>query len=419
MFNFLKNMFKKKIECMDIRSEELDSWYNNNIMSKIDYRRLFGDRLSELKETLNEIKTNADTLDDAEIKDSEKIESKVRSVVSGHKSNYTRLLKQLVNNIDIPESVDHNNIIDFCSDTAEQLNDFGKKTTKSYYATQHLFSDQLKPIVNDIKKIDQIISSIKNDIDKMNIELIEKTKHKIKEIKINMNKIEIFEKDIKKEKEKLDRLNESKKEMQESINKMLESEDYKRLNQDNEELNIIEEKVTKNKNNVLELFSPIESALKKFKRITLEDENIVEQYYADAFEALLDDKLMKILNLLDNMKKNILSDSIELRDMKRKKALETIDNITKDRLNGFLEKYNALIKQKENIQKRIKNNDSDSILKDLRYKLEHFSSMINNSKEKIEQTEKKKSELDIEKIRSDIIYNVKKISGIELKILYP
>ena len=81
---------------------------------------------------------------------------------------------------------------------------------------------------------------------------------------------------------------------------------------------------------------------------------------------------LNIIELLQNMKKSILSGSVELRDPKKKKTLEVIDEITFEKLSRIVSEYDSLADKKEEIAKRIGENPTKSRIKELEYKLEHI-----------------------------------------------
>lgn len=416
MFEFLKNLFKEKTEEQEVKLEDIENWFKdktNPIFSGLNEQ--IKQKLNEMKSEFSALKENIDALENAEIKDPEKIQPRVKNVVLGHKNNYLRVLRQFSERVNVPEA-DYKKTLEFCDSVEKQLDSLGKTSMKSYYAVQHLFSHQVEPVAKNLKNIDAILKLIKQEVEDKNIAVIERTERKLQELKDSIKKKQEFETKIGEENKRLDGLggdidkSEKKKTEMKQSNEFLESKKEKQRKSD------IDEKLSSTRNRVISLFSPLESGLKKFQRITLEHETVVERYIKDSMNALLEDKELKIIELLANMKKNLESGVLDLRDRKKEKAAEQIDIITKEVLNEILDEYGELNRSKQEIEEKIKANKITAEINDANYKLDFYIQKKEVLVKDIASLESGKEKIDIDKIKNDLRELIRKSVNVDIVI---
>jgi len=174
MFNFLKNLLKIEPKKEDIPTEKLNQWFNQKtepFYSKLNTQLI--DVFGSVPEQINEIKTNITNLENASIKDEEKIEPKVKQVVLGNRVNYIRVLSQFIDEVEIPQKIDYETSNNFCSKITEKLDELSKNTGKSFYTVQHLFPNQVEALAKNISNISKSAKSIKAVIEKNKIQKIE------------------------------------------------------------------------------------------------------------------------------------------------------------------------------------------------------------------------------------------------------
>ena len=84
--------------------------------------------------------------------------------------------------------------------------------------------------------------------------------------------------------------------------------------------------------------------MKKYERLDLKNK-WVGGYLNNSLEALLEDKELKILEIIGKIKEAIAKGELELKDKKKDKILQELDKLDKDYFNLFLSKYNELNKK--------------------------------------------------------------------------
>jgi hypothetical protein len=302
------------------------------------------------------------------------------------------------------------------SDIDEGLDEIAKNTIKSYQATQHLFSDTLMPVTKDLKQFADIARRIREDIAKSKIVEIDSIKKDIDGLLEAIKKKKDLGLQLKENGKILLNLENLRQKYEDRRKELTEGGDFKRLGEAKSELNKIEEGLAKKRNKVIELFSPLETGLKKFKRVTFEDEDLVGEYVDSAFDALLADKELKIIGILSRMEQSIQGGSVELKGHKKEKTLEGIKEMTSEKLKRILAEYRELINQKDIAMKRIGKNPVKSQIKDIEYKAEHNLFKLKKLKENIEELEKKYNQVDLKELKKNLEEKIKDIINIELII---
>jgi len=417
MFDFIKNLFKKELEKAEVTLESLNNWFeeksepitdetNKNIKLKFD----------ELNVLLNTFKRNIEDLEKAEIKEQDKIQNKVKQVVLGNRENYVKKLNQFLNLIKVPNEISYETAVAFYSIMDKELNEFSKNTVKTFYTVQHLFADEVEQLAKSIKRMDNLISDIKNTIEDEKISKVGEIKEEIQKFKDTKSKKEQLILRLNEQKTKLERLEKDKVKTQNEIYRLEKGEEYLDYLAMKERIDGLGKSISDLKTEVIQLFSPLSASLKKFERITLNNEELVKRYSENPVNALFADKELKIIGLLQNMEKNILSGSLEIRDKKKEKVIERIKSIQQDKLNQIISRYNALKNEKELMLKKIKVNKAWLKNDELKYKLEHIENGLKIYKETSEELNKKIDEMNLNKIKEALENKIKELINIEVSI---
>jgi len=416
---WLKSIFGKKVkEQKEIPIDGLLDWLDNETKPEYEsFESRVSSYIEQVKSALKKIEELMPALENAEIKDADKIQSKVKSVVLGHRGNYIRMLKLLIHSIKIPADIDHSLVLDFVKKTENYLEDFTKNSTKSYYASQHLFHKEIEAIAKAIGELDSALKGIKKLAEKTNITQINKLKEKIKKIKEAINRKQELGLQLKEAEKKLHEFELSKQLSEKKIKDLGQSREFSNFNSLKQELNGIKNDILQLETDILQMFSPLERALKKFSRITLEDDKLIEAYASSPVAALMSDNGLKITELLQNMKKQIQSNSIELKDKQKEKTLDVISSIEKEHLANIVYKYSSLQEKKEAFERQIKANKVLHTKKELEYKLEHIESMLNKIKKNILEIGKNKEKIDINKLKIDLQNSLNNTLKQEIKII--
>jgi hypothetical protein len=419
MLKFLKGLFKKELEKAQVNVNDLASWFSEKTKARFEeLNREIGNDIDEIKGILGNLKENLAVLNNAEIKDADKIQDKVKQIVVGHRESYCRVLSHFVNNIELPEDVNHTEGKRVAFDIDEGLTQIGKSTVKSYQAVQHLFSEELDKVTKDLKRLSVISKGIKGKIEKSRAAEIDMIKQGINNLTDSIKKNKDFKEQLKEKKALLQELEDKKKEHKDKLESLKQSGDYKRFQEYNKRLGEVEDSLKYKEHEIIELFSPVQTGLKKFERVTLENEKMVKEYAESPVKALFDDKELKIIELLQNMEKSILSGSVDLRDKKKEKVLKGIENIYPQRLKTIISEHEEWESKREELKRNISSNPVKSKIKEAEYQLEHDMFSIGKQKEDVELTEKKYNQINLEEIKNGLQERIKESISVEVIISF-
>ena len=164
---WLNKLFGKKKEMHQIHIDNLPDWLAERTQETYSsFEKKSAEYLEQIKTAFKSLQEKIPELENAELKDADKIQIKVKSVVLGHRGNYVRMLNQLINSVEIPDNTKHSTILEFLEKTAKALDNFSKHSTKSYYASQHLFHKEIEEIGKCISNIDNILKTIRKSAEK-------------------------------------------------------------------------------------------------------------------------------------------------------------------------------------------------------------------------------------------------------------
>jgi len=159
-----------------------------------------------------------------------------------------------------------------------------------------------------------------------------------------------------------------------------------------------------------------EKSMRKYTKIVLEDEYLLQKYLESPLNALLKDNELRIISLLKGIEKNISNDSIELKDKKRKKTLAKIKELDKDFFDDFLKKYNDIKEKLNETNKKINKMDIKGKILNKEKELEELNINIEKIENDIENLKNEIEKIDIDEIKKDIENNIENIFNIEVEI---
>lgn len=417
MFNFIKNLFKKELQREEVLLENLNKWFEEKTRPFVeDTDKNIRFKFDEFNILLNTFQKNIEDLEKSEIKEPDKIENKVKQVVLGHKENYVRRLNQFINLIKIPKEASFESAAAFCSKLDSEINEFSKDTVKTFYTVQHLFGNEVDKVAKAIKRMDDLIKDIKNiteDEKTLNIRKTREKIHNFNDTKLKKGNLVL---NLNEQKSKLKKLENQKIKTINELQRLENSEEYSDYLAMNEKIKGIENDISILKDEVIQTFSPLSASLKKFERITLNDQALIEKYSEDPVNALLLDKQLKILGLLENMEKSIESGSIDIRDKKKEKVIEKIRSVHQDKLNSIVSRYISLKDNKDLLLRKIKVNSVWLKNDELKYKLDHIENSLKIYSKTSEEIDKKIDEIELDKIKQELQDNLKELTDIEISI---
>jgi hypothetical protein len=261
----------------------------------------------------------------------------MKNFMAGNRNNYVKQVRLFLDQIPDfgPE---------FNAKFQQQLDDFGKRTVRSYAILQEFFADQTKSIAAKIKELDVIAKQLSGT--SLNKEMlgIENCLKTIAQIQEKREEQKDINQTIEKNKQEIELLKKSIAEKAEDRKNRLESKEYKELMRlkglvvkTKQELQSLESQLN-------ELIAPLFRVFRKYSKITVAHEKLLNSYLKDPVEAFLKDTRYDIVTAIADLKKNIDKGAMQLDAKEKSKTLEKIDLITKDKLREMYKRYLELKK---------------------------------------------------------------------------
>ena len=411
---WFNSLFKKKepLEVEEVALEDISKWFESKISERLDdindETKGIIDSIYKQKEL---IKEKLKELENAKLRN-ENIPLRAKQIMEGNRKTYITLVNQFIDNIAAPKEINYDTVKDFIGTFSSLLDSFSKSSARSFYILQEFFGNETKVIANSIKKIEEFVSEMLTDEHKDII----KTKERILELnKALENKKEVHKR-IAEEKEKLDSNQNLIVETELELSNLKKSSNFKEVSTLTEEKEKLKEDLRKNNDGITQLFSPLERPLKKYSRIALENEDIINKYLGDSVAGLLKDEDLKILLVLDGLKKVIDKEGIELKDKQKEKIIEVIGNIKPELLTNLVLKHNEIKDSINDLDKRLRVNSALNDLERLEYKLKHLKESQEKLEAGMEKLENLKESSNLESLKENVLGEIKKLTNTELKV---
>ncbi|MBW3011490.1 hypothetical protein KY326_04700, partial [Candidatus Woesearchaeota archaeon] len=334
---------------------------------------------------------------------------KMLAYMVGNRSNYLKQVGMLIDNI--PKFGK-----DFPDKFQKLLEDFAKKTQKSYVILQEFFANETRDIAQTIGTLDKISRQIVGttmksdliDIENINMQ-IAKIHEKHKEQEILKDRINDTQKEIGEKQKEYTKINDK-------IDKRKESKAYSEVMHLKELVKEQHNEMDKMDREITETIAPLARAFRKYKRITVDHDKLIEQYLNDPIKALLADGKLKIIHAIDGIEKNI--DKLGFDNKEKKKITERLASITKDKLKDMFDAYSKLKTVVDKTEEKLDEYRIVEEITQLEMDKDAMQNNINRLNGVIDIDIKKITELDtdIEDIVADVQDQIKKMLNISLKV---
>ena len=410
----IKGLFvqKKVQEKKEVSLDEFETWLKELKEIKMrtvnDELRNYRPRIEEQKklilESINKLK-NAKLMNP-------NIPTRAFSLMQGNREAYMRFTSKLAEGVSIPEK--YEDLEYFIAKFDNDFNDLKKSTARSFYILQEFFANEAKQIAGNIGAMEDIVNELREFVRKEGFDIINRITHKImcirkaqsgrKEYEDKLNELDAL---LRKEQKK-------KSDAEKEIIKIKESQNFKKYLEIEQKKAAVLERTKESEAEIHHFFANIESALKKYERIALDDGELVRKYLHDSVSALKEDEGLKVLEVLSKMRNAIEHNVVELKDAKKTKTQEILNAENKESLEqmkkaieGFrkeekaineeMAKYdqNAEISKQLEIQKAASVKSNDLMQRMTEIKTEREKIDINSHKEKAQQLMR---ELDLAEI---------------------
>ena len=254
--NFLKKIFQKKEETLNLSFNELSPWLIKNIEFSLDQE------IKEIEEAKISFKKAINILEEAKIK--AKAGKRIETAVNTNKNTYITALKAFENKIELPSKYNYSYLKQYTLNFKDKIKNLNKRTIRNYHIIKTLIGEELEEVAKKLRGVDQSIDNLTNRIEKNKLKEIEEIHERLKELNeilISNKEKTTTEKELKKSQKSL---LEKEKTIKEKIEKLEDSEEFKEYNQLKQKRDENKKQINDLNSDFLSYYLSIERSIRKF-----------------------------------------------------------------------------------------------------------------------------------------------------------
>ncbi|MFH1592027.1 MAG: hypothetical protein ABIB47_01535 [Candidatus Woesearchaeota archaeon] len=414
IFDFLKRSSTQKEEIKEFNLNDLASWLDSKSKESLENINL---ELTNIRKSLEEEKTkieeNLQKLNEIKLKNPN-IPERAKQMRNDNKKSFTQQVNFLLSKINFPEEL--NQIQEFHDSINESLDYFAKSTKRSHIILQEFFGNEIQAISTNLKTIANLIKKGKEKAESPEIEKLNELKNKLLGIQQKIKrKEELIKKITLTEKELLNQTQKIKEE-ETDLTKLEQSSKHKEVLSLINKKKILKQELEQIKVPLINSFSALMPALRKYERLTLEDE-LVKDYINNTLNTLLEDEELRIAEVLTKMKDSLTKGDLELKEKKKKKILKELNKLDKSYFESFLKKHNELKKDLVKYLSEIEKFDIIKEIEDLKQKLKEVKIKLEEDKNNLKEMTKELEQIDIDNLKKKLEKEIKEKLSPEVKII--
>ncbi|MCP3682456.1 MAG: hypothetical protein GY861_07165 [bacterium] len=402
---WLKRFFSKEEEPTQesVALEDMDKWLESNAKSAIEeFNIKLKESFQNIEMTREKLLAALEKLENATLHN-DKIDIRSKNAMEGNRNAYCQRIKQFSESLKAPQDINATTAREFCENIGSLLTAMTKNTAKNFFILQEFFRNEALDIAKPLKEIDFSVKNMKKFIDASKTGRISEAQEKTAGLKRAIQQKEEFTTGVQtKEKET--------KDLQESLKEKKKQREA--TEKDNALLKLINDKEVASKQlsekeaELFHYFAVIEAALKKYKRMSL-DEALIESYTASPLAALEKDSELKICSLLQNLTDMITKKEIELKDKKREKIIQTIGLLNREYFEGFLKEYQTLKDKNSELKTAVTVNPATIKLSQLKHSIKSEEETLSSTEKELEKLKHDLNKINLDKLKSELEKKIK------------
>jgi hypothetical protein len=415
MFKFIKDMFKKEEPILEISLDNIDEWFDQE-SSPIKDKLIQDTKDLKLKlyEQIEKANQNINVLEYAELRN-KNIQMRAKHFMHGNRLTYIKAMRNFLSQINIGN--DHESMLEFSKTFDKDLEILNKTTNRAYGILQEFFANESRNIAINIKNMDSITKEMKKVLEESKILKIKLIKEMISSLKKRIDFDKNTSNSLIEKKNNKEELIYKKNKLETIRNEFKTSEEFDEFKGLKAFAEKIKKQISEHSSKLTNSFSTLERSMKKFARQIYEHEDIVASYQEDATKALLDDKELIILQVLDKLRIAVLKGTVELKDKKKEKTLEEIENLDKNYFSEFISTHQELLSRQKEIHEKLSKSNVEDKLNDLQIKVDKVQLDVETFNNEIQDISSELEKTKIEELKQNLEENIKNFSGTELRIV--
>lgn len=398
--------------------KELDKWVETQANAGFEkIKPEIEEHFLELAQEKKKLNSELDKLRDAELHNPN-ISQREKQLMEGNRQSYISQHRQFLNMTDYSDELTCKETSLFCRNFEEMLKKLAKSTAKGHMVMNEFFANHAAAVNRGIKQMSSIVTKIQETLSEgnLNIDELDNVRKAIHELKSKHKLQQELRHELEVLKKKLENSEHLKQKLQKQIEQLKQTKDYLEFQEQDGKRNEYRHELKEVEDEIHSMFAAIDRPMRKFERVLAEGVALFNQYMEDPVKALAKDEDLRILELLDRMKKSIEAGGLELKDKEKEKALQKISQITREKL----EQAKKLHEQSSRIIKQIGDHmRSSRVMQDIeeiKYKIDHTDNQIQILKDKTENARNALEKIDIDSLAKEVQQKIKDSLGAEVTI---
>lgn len=307
-------------------------------------------------------------------------------VINEHRDEYLGVMRSFMKNIVIAKR-DVDSIIKYGSDLNEALAELKEDTKKTISIINKFFADEAEEINETIEGIAETKEVLDDLINRdTGVKFVQDVKKIIHTIKKKNQDIQQVQNEMQKEIQKLNQAEEHKLKLETEFDNLKTSDEFTKFDNILAKKIKLEKELERENENMLALFHPLSKVLSKFAENEAGFGTVSSRHYSkDPLLALQADRGNWLFNFTAMLSKNI--NEIEPDEKKRIKLLNAASALNQSAVNSYLTKIGIIREALSQTQKQTIRNSATLKMEDLKYKLNHVNEqtrLIFENKQKYE-----------------------------------
>lgn len=407
MLNFLKKIFqnegqegKKEVE---ISLQELEEWFKEKSKPMMEnIRQQTESMLMRIAEEVQRARYSIEILENAKLQNPN-IPFKAKQYMEGNRKAYIRAVNSFLGHLEI-NNKDYYYLLDFCKLFDEMINDLNKGTLRSYTILQEFFANETGRIAQNLKNFDVLFKELKSTLNNKNMVEINNAIENVQRLEARRKQKINLDMDLKSAEAAFMIANNEKDSLMADIEKFNKSDEHKNFISLNEQKKTKAREFYNDENRILQSFAVLERPLRKYSHVAFEHEELVLDYLKQTIDTLVNDKELKIVEILKSMEKSLKDGKINVDERKREKSIEEISKLDREFLEQFTKKYFSFKSEMGELDKRIDATGVAEKLRMLNKQLEEANIRIEKNNEEFSKlkNESAKAMASLESLKAEI-----------------
>ena len=416
MFEFIKKLLKREKDEpteLVLSIEKVPEWLQKEIgQVKLDISPDIKNLISDFDEHMLIVRNNTVQLEKAELRN-KNIPIKEVQIMEGNRKAFIASTLNFIQSIKHDDDIDFDKAKEFADRFNSKLEEYNNATLRNYHILQNFFSNEVDLIVREIKTLHNIMQQLESLLNKNDISALKKVKNILDTIdSLNEKRGRMSTLYIEKEeqlKEMDASINKQKNKMS-SIENSFSFKKFKDLISEREEA---EDKIKVYADILVQNFSKLDTALRKYQRLSL-NQALIGKYLNDPVDALTHDEEMLISDELQKLNEQV--DNLALKDEKTKKTREIIKKLDKAFLLKYKHEYEEIRKRKMRVVHQINIDTTMLQYDDATYKLKYLEKKKEIIEKELKVLEEKLKTITEENLIKELENNLMILTGKETKI---